>query len=243
VTNTPRSSTIRARILAPLRRISSQYPGLERKSTFVVVFAAVILTLVWHHARSTQDSVAHLGGLGAFGYAQLTSSFLLMGLPLLSIVLVLRENPRDWGLRAGRRREWTIALVAYLLAIPLIVVASEMDAFHGRYPTLRAAGTNEVLFWSYEAVYLLKWVSWEFFFRGFLLFGLRERFGEGAILVSTLAFCLMHFGKPEPEVFASIVAGFVLCRIALDGRSIFPGVMLHALVAGTMDFLGSRWWI
>lgn len=223
---------------APLRWVAAQYPGLDSKTTFVAVSAAVILTLVWHHARVTGAS-----SISSWGYSHLMSSFLLMGLPMLSIKLFLRENLVDWGLHAGRRREWTIAFAAYVILLPSLVWLSTTDTFHGTYPELRAVETDATLFWIYEALYLVKWVSWEFFFRGFLLFGFAKRFGESAILVSTLAFCLMHFGKPEPEVFASIAAGFVLCRIALDGRSIFPGVMLHALVAGTMDLLNCRWWI
>lgn len=234
-----------ARLLAPARWVAAQYPGLDRRTTFVGVSAAVILSLVWHHTRAAHFYAGSSGisGLYAFGYAHLTSSFLLMVLPVLAIKLFLRERLADWGLRAGRRREWTIVFVAYLLFLPLLAWVSGMDTFRATYPALRAAETDATVFWIYEGLYLVKWVSWEFFFRGFLLFGFAKRFGESAILVSTLAFCLMHFGKPELEVYASIIAGIALCRIALDGRSIFPGVILHALVAGTMDFLNSRWWI
>ncbi len=123
--------------------------------------AAILLTLVWHHVRAVHGSAGSSGlaGLYAFGYVHLTSSLLLMALPVLAIKLVLREKLGDWGLRAGRRREWTIALVAYLLSLPLLSWVSGMDAFRRSYPALQAAETDATVFWIYEGLYLVKWVS------------------------------------------------------------------------------------
>ncbi len=52
----------------------------------------------------------------------------------------------------------------------------------------------------------------------------------------------MHIGKPEAEVLGAVVAGLVLCYLAMRSRSIWPGVLLHSLVASTMDFFASTWW-
>ena len=40
----------------------------------------------------------------------------------------------------------------------------------------------------------------------------------------------------------AMIAGLVLCFIALRSRSIWPGVLLHWLVASTMDFMASSFW-
>ena len=39
-----------------------------------------------------------------------------------------------------------------------------------------------------------------------------------------------------------MIAGLVLCFISLKSRSVWPGVLLHWLVASTMDFFACDWW-
>ena len=46
---------------------------------------------------------------------------------------------------------------------------------------------------------------------------------------------MIHFGKPMPETFAAIIAGFALGFLALRSRSFLWGVFLHFAVAITMD--------
>lgn len=57
-----------------------------------------------------------------------------------------------------------------------------------------------------------------------------------------MPFVVAHWGKPEAEIFGAIAAGFILCRLSLSGKSIFPGMLLHFLVAGSMDFLTCTFW-
>ena len=39
----------------------------------------------------------------------------------------------------------------------------------------------------------------EFFFRGFILHGTKQRFGFYAIFVMIIPYCMIHFGKPIVE--------------------------------------------
>ena len=64
---------------------------------------------------------------------------------------------------------------------------------------------------------------------------LRSTFGYASIYVSLLPYCMIHFGKPLPEVLAALVAGLVLGHLSLASRSIWPGVALHIFAAATMD--------
>ncbi|MDQ3111056.1 MAG: CPBP family intramembrane metalloprotease, partial [Bacteroidota bacterium] len=65
--------------------------------------------------------------------------------------------------------------------------------------------------------------------------GLRNRFGFYSIFIMTIPYCMIHFGKPMPETFGAIAAGFVLGTLAMKSRSIFMGVLIHYSVAITMD--------
>ncbi len=79
--------------------------------------------------------------------------------------------------------------------------------------------------------------SWEFFFRGFMLFGLKQRFGNYSILIQTIPFAVMHYSKPFPEAIGSIVAGLFLGVLAFETRSFIYGAAIHWLVAMTMDLV------
>ena len=94
---------------------------------------------------------------------------------------------------------------------------------------------NSDRYW--EAMYAIQFLSLEFFFRGFMLQGLRRAFGSGAIVVMMVPYCMIHYGKPMPETFGAIGAGLILGTLAMRTRSIWGGVMIHVGVAWTMDLL------
>ncbi|HEY8427413.1 MAG TPA: CPBP family intramembrane glutamic endopeptidase, partial [Sandaracinaceae bacterium] len=145
------------------------------------------------------------------------------------------------GLR-GAGRETFVAIALWAVMIPIVWAVHDTESFASTYPRFRPARDSMELYLLYEGFYLVKWIAWEFFFRGFLLFGYAKDCFSRAVLLSTIPFVLMHFGKPEAEVFGSLVAGLVLCYIAMRSKSIWPGVLLHWLVASTMDFFASVWW-
>jgi len=48
---------------------------------------------------------------------------------------------------------------------------------------------------------------------------------------------MIHFHKPWPECLGAIAAGVTLGALALAYRSFWGGVVVHAMVAVTMDTL------
>jgi membrane protease YdiL (CAAX protease family) len=82
-------------------------------------------------------------------------------------------------------------------------------------------------------------VGWEFFHRGFLLFGLRRRIGNLAIFVAAVPFTLEHFAKPEIEAWGSFVAAIALGFLAVRARSFWYGALIHGGVALFMDVVRS----
>ncbi len=177
-----------------------------------------------------------------YGWSHLSALVLLMLAPLL-VCRMAGMHATDLGLsfrQAGR--EFILVLALWASFLPVVWVLSGTEAFSSYYPRLPQTEQDGRLFFAYEGYYLLKWIAWEFFFRGFMLFGFKKDFGTRAVLISTIPFILMHFGKPEAEVFGSVAAGFVLCWIALRSNSIWPGVALHWLVATSLDFFASTWW-
>lgn len=235
-----------------LYRVRRRYaPDLDGHTTLITIVGAVAFILTVYHARPHQlaeyfptfeRSLPIDRGLAWHFYSQLAFFAFLFILPAAALKWPLRERLSQYGLRLrGAGTEIRVALLIFLAVLPVLWVASLSDAFQQKYPKLRSAESDLIVFVCFEAGYLVKWFAWEFFFRGFLLFGFEKRLGNHAILVTTLAFVIAHIGKPEAEMFGAVVSGLVLGALALRSRSIAPGVILHFLVAGTMDLLCSPW--
>ncbi len=179
----------------------------------------------------------------------------LFWLPMLSILLVLRHEPAQYGLTLGEsRRVWPIAALAFAGLMVLMFFASRWQAFQNYYPLFRRYPEfRSSLFGQYpkvspwtvapvamayaEASYGMYLFCWEFFFRGYLLLGLSKSIGWFAVLVQAAAFALLHAGKPDVEIAASFGAGVILGIIALNAKSFVPCFVLHWAAALSFDFL------
>ena len=93
----------------------------------------------------------------------------------------------------------------------------------------------DLILW--ECIYILQFIAVEFFFRGFLVNGLRIPFGSLSIAVMCLPYLMLHFPKLWLESFGAISFGFLLGILALRSKSIWGGVAVHVAIALTMDFM------
>lgn len=149
-----------------------------------------------------------------------------------------RQRIRDYGLsvRGFGKHVW-IYVGLFVAILPLVVAVSYSEAFQKTYPFYKHTGRSLVDLVAWELMYAAQFLSLEFFFRGFMLFGLARVIGPHAIWVMVVPYCMIHFGKPMAETVGAIVAGIVLGTLALRTRSIWLGVLIHVSVAWTMDLL------
>ncbi|MBT8212509.1 MAG: CPBP family intramembrane metalloprotease [Acidimicrobiia bacterium] len=192
----------------------------------------------WFEAR-IGGRLAEYPGVLAYAYWGVTSIVLRVLVPLGIVVWVIGARPAEFGfrIRGVMVHAWPY-LAAYVAMVPVLLWASSLDTFESYYPFYRQAAEGGLAFWVYESGYALQFLGVEAFFRGFLLFGLAPVVGRWpAIAVMVVPYTMIHFGKPMPEAFAAIVAGFLLGWLALRSRSFVPGVFLHVAVAVTMDLL------
>jgi membrane protease YdiL (CAAX protease family) len=172
------------------------------------------------------------------------STFLtLVLLPTLVLRVAERLAPAEervgslgWGLG-----EWRVGVPAALVfcgfMLVLVGVAVSTPDFRGKYPLFADAGRSLGTLVAYEAAYAAYFVSWEFFFRGFLTLGLAQTLGIWAVFVQMLPCVVLHFGKPDLEVMSSVFGGIVLGYLALRTGSIWYGAAVHVLTAVTLDIL------
>lgn len=162
----------------------------------------------------------------------------LLWIPVLTIMLVMRQEPSAFGfglgdLRYGMRR----AGLLYALVLPFLVYASRQAPFQQYYPIQKMAEVSLYGFAYFELTYGMYLFCWEFFFRGFLLFGLSRSIGLVSVFVQAGAFGIMHLGKPPAEVLASFLTGIVLGFVALRSKSFLPCFVVHWIAALTFDVL------
>jgi hypothetical protein len=76
-------------------------------------------------------------------------------------------------------------------------------------------------------------------FRGALVIGMAALMGRKAILPMVAVYCAIHFGKPLGETISSVFGGFILGALAYQTRHIWGGVIVHILIALSMEVLGN----
>jgi hypothetical protein len=152
-------------------------------------------------------------------------------IPALTL-LALGSRPSEWGLGLGRWR-WTLGLTLGLAAAELLLLflAIRLPSLQEYYAPL---GPSPGAFWPWIGFLVIDMFTWEFFFRGFMLFGLEPALGELAIYVQMMPFAIAHLGKPEIETLSSIAGGILIGYVVRHCRSIWPAVILHLIMGLVM---------
>jgi membrane protease YdiL (CAAX protease family) len=166
-----------------------------------------------------------------------TMLFVYLVVPMLLVKFLFREQLSAYGWQMkGAFKDWWLYAVMLVIMLPLVIYFSSTTSFQSRYPFYNPSHDESMTpFLIWEIMYFAQFVGLEFFFRGFMTLGLKKRFGFYSIFIMTIPYCMIHFGKPMPETFGAIAAGFVLGMLAMKSRSIFMGVLIHYSVAITMD--------
>lgn len=158
-------------------------------------------------------------------------------IPILIIKFGFKKKLKDFGMSFNNvYKDYPIYILMLIIMLPLVYFASKTSSFQANYPIFKPKGVPLIpifIFW--QIAYFIQFVAVEFFFRGFILHGLKNRFGLYSIFISTIPYCMVHFGKPFSETIAAILAGIVLSTFSLKSRSIVLGIIIHYSVAITMD--------
>ena len=166
----------------------------------------------------------------------------LILIPSVLHFLWLRTTPQRMGFGPANRYGWRAALIALMVMLPVLVVAARFPAFQAYYPIQPMAGYSWRYLVYFELTYGAYMFAWEWFYRGFLTFGLARGFGAtAAVVTQAAAFGIMHYGKPPAEMAGSFIAGIALGSLALRGRSFLPCFALHWVVSILFDLLVLAW--
>jgi membrane protease YdiL (CAAX protease family) len=168
----------------------------------------------------------------------LVNTVFLFFVPFLLIFVVFRERAEDFGFKPAENRAGNTAALLFVAMVPVMLIASRFPMFQSYYPMRPQTAYSWSFFLYWQIAYGFYMFCWEFFYRGFLTFGLKRTFGPiAAVTVQTLGFGLMHWSKPMPEFYGSFIAGALLGWLALKGKSFFPCFAVHWAVSLAFDIL------
>lgn len=219
---------------------------LDRKVITIFLSVAVLQTISWYYTSRKffrynlytyffEDPNADFY---SYLYWLTGDFFTLFLLPLLIIIFFFREKPAGYGLKWGDSR-FGLKTSLIFLAVMLVIIwfVSAAPSFTAAYPVFRGAEENWNSFIIFETAMLLYMLAWEFIWRGYMLFGLEEKFGLYSVLLQMLPFVILHNGKPVIETLGSIAGAVFLGLLALRTRSVFYGVIVHYGVILSIDFI------
>ena len=180
----------------------------DAKIAFVTIVSTLLLIV---------DAYQHLTPVQG-----LEQMILFLLVPLLIILVVFRENPRDYGFSFG---DWKAGLVltalGILLMAPILWLVARGGAMKEYYlPQVEGLPWNT----------FLDLFGWEFFFRGFILFAYARKFGPEALWLQAVPFALAHIGKPEVETLSTIFGGFAFGWVAYRSKSFLYPFLIHWFV-------------
>ena len=184
---------------------------------------------------------------------------LCLWLPLMTILLVLKQDPAHFGMARGDRKlGMKLALIGWALMLLPLAVASHRPEFQRQYlmgrlsqplalvgPVFGGGQVHLPALLYYELSFGFYMFCWEFFFRGFLLFGLQKTWlgTWGAVIAQALPFMLLHWSwqatasKPPVEVLSALPGGIILGMIAVRTRSFLYGYLIHWGISLSLDLL------
>jgi membrane protease YdiL (CAAX protease family) len=221
---------------------------MDRKVIIIFISVAILQTISWYYTSRNffrinffpylqNDANVYLY---EYLYWFIGDFFTLFILAILIIKFILKENLKDYGLISG---DFKVGLafssIFFFIMLPVIWFFSASPEFSEKYPHLLSTRISWGIFFIYESGMLLYMISWEFIWRGFMLFGLKDKFGYYSVLIQMIPFVILHNGKPVPETFGAIAGGIALGVLALRTNSVFYCILTHMGIMFTIDFIST----
>ena len=174
-----------------------------------ITIASTLLLMVDYYHRLTPDK-------------GLDRTILYLLIPLFFIIVIFRENPREYGFTLG---DWKAGILITLLAIILIAPVLWLVARGGAMQSYYQKQVGGLPWNTFVDLF-----GWEFIFRGWLLFGYARKFGPQALWLQAVPFALAHLSKPEVETLSTIFGGFVFGWVAYRTKSFLYPFLIHWFV-------------
>ena len=222
--------------------------SLDKKVVVVFLSVAIIQTISWYFTSRLFFRQNFFDSLGAnpnynyyeFAYWFICDFLTLFIIPVTIIKFIFKEKLISYGINIGDYQTGLkLAVLFLVIMIPIIWFISSEPVFAATYPLLINARDSWSVFFLYEFGLFFYLFAWEFIWRGFMLFGLKEKFGYYAVIIQMIPFVILHDGKAPVEVFGAIIGGIALGILAYRTKSIYYCVITHAGIMFSIDFIST----
>jgi membrane protease YdiL (CAAX protease family) len=214
------------------------FKGRDAKVSALLLAALLLQSAYWHLGSpgpallwgAPRDLATAMTNIG-------WSVLLFFAVPLL-LLRLLNIPFREAGLRLGDAAFGLKAtLVMSALAAAVMYVSAQNPALQAVYPWAGAwPGRSVAALVAWAGLYALYYLSYEFFFRGFMIRAVEPYWGlTAAVWVQALCSALIHLGKPLPEVVAALPFALLFAVFAVRTRSIFWPALFHLAIGFSTD--------
>lgn len=224
--------------------IFQELKKLDKKIIIILVSVMLFQTIAYYFTSRLffRSNISHLiqneslSTIGEILYWIIGDLFCFLVFPWLIIKFIFNEKIALYGLLPVKFYfNWKIYSGIIIVIFLGSWFVTSMESISFTYPIFFESKNKWGLFFVFEALLLLYIFAWEFFWRGFMLFGLESKFGWYAVFIQTIPFVILHNGKPAIETFSSILGGILLGIIALKSRTFLYGVALHFSLMFSID--------
>lgn len=175
--------------------------------------------------------------------------FFLIIIPALYIKLVLKKKLSSFGLNLKNKKTGIFSGIIALFALVIIYyLFFQYTSLEKKYVIPELAANYFPYFIAYELILVnVLFFSYEFFFRGFVLFLFSEKLGQRAILLQAILFTIFFsisfgfFWQYCVPVIFSLAGGFIAYR---SKSFIFPYItsLLFAIVMNSYVIYSLKKW-
>jgi membrane protease YdiL (CAAX protease family) len=201
--------------------------GLDLPLRATTAVAIVTLVVLFDFSRTAIPFEIQMLGRSAEALRyQALERVILFGLvPGLVVAIAFRDRLTAYGLGLGEWR-WglPLAVVGCALVTPIVIALGSNPQFSDYYG-ISGAPVGDLI-----VTHLLDLVPSEFLFRGFLMFVLLRTIGPLGLVVAQLPFIFVHLGKPEIELFSTLLGGLVFGWLDWRTRSIWWSALGHVYI-------------
>jgi hypothetical protein len=222
------------------------FVGKSSRPTWIML-TSILMVVTWltvgnqafYHQHVAPRLSAGADTAEAAAWYQMSMCFLLLGVvPACLMRFGFGEPLGNLGLGRGNLLR---AAVLFAIVLPFVLWighdSAAAEQFREVYPLNREAGSSSAAFARHAATLALFYLGWEFHFRGFLQWGLTPSIGPAAALwVQVMASYILHFDRPEPELWASIPAAVLWGLQSNYTGAIWAGFTEHWLLGITLDY-------
>lgn len=187
----------------------------DLKLTFLIIYSTVVPMLDYYNHQLT----------GTKAYDRFIFYFII---PMLIIIFVFREPPKEFGFQLGDWRAGLIWVIIGCVGMAIILwFVSRTPAMQAYYNDRAPSTVGRLIFLNGVELF-----AWEFMWRGFVLFVYARYFGPGAaIFLQAIPFAFMHLGKPEIETITTLFGGAAFGFVAWQTKSFVYPWLIHWFIA------------